>query len=194
MRFARFALVALFAAIPVGRAHAQGKPQTRDGFTIAFGVGSGSVGFTCDFCSSDRRKDGTAFLRIGGAISPNIILAGQTRGWTHEEAGETTTVGFLLGDVLFYPMSESGLYVEGGLGIGTMSNKDNNSGDELTLTGGALSVGTGYDIRVGRNFSLTPFIAFAGTGKGTPKQNGTTIPGGRLSTNLWQFGIGFTWH
>src|SRR4051812_405633 len=116
MKSSRLALVALLAVAPFSLLAGQSKPQTREGFTIAFGVGSGSVGASCDFCGSDRQSSATGFLRIGGTVRPNLIIAGETRGWTHAvDATTTATVGFLLADALYYPKPQAGWYLEGGV-------------------------------------------------------------------------------
>ena len=192
-KLATFALVAVLP-LAVG-AQSSSKPQTREGFTIAFGFGTGSVGLSCDGCGSvDRQSDPTGFLRIGGTVRPNLTVAGETRGWTHEvDANTTATVGFLLANVHYYPRPANGWYLEGGLGIGEYRNTDAPTGNEFTATGGALSLGTGYDIRVGRNFSLTPFLSWAGTGNAKVKQNGVAATGS-FDVNLLQIGLGFTWH
>jgi hypothetical protein len=192
MKSARIALVALLALS--SQLVAQSKPQTREGFTIAFGVGSGSIGASCDFCSTSRQSDATGFLRIGGTLHPNLIIAGEARGWTHEiDETTTATVGFLLADLLYYPQPQHGWYLEGGLGVGQYKNSDDQSGNDFTSTGLALSIGTGYDFRVAKTFSLTPFLSWSGTGGAKVKQNGMST-GAKFDVNLFQIGLGFTWH
>ena len=91
------------------------KPQTRNGFTISFGLGGGSAGATCDDCSSDRQSAPSGYLRIGGALRQNLILAGEVNAWTKEygEQGVTadltiTTVNFV---AQWYPQPTSGFFV-----------------------------------------------------------------------------------
>ncbi len=63
-------------------------------------------------------------------------------------------------------------------GLGKFS--DNTSGFGYQL-------GTGYDIRVKSNFSLTPFATYFATVGG--KSDGVKIDG-----NVFHIGLGFTWH
>ena len=49
--------------------------------------------------------------------------------------------------------------------------------------------GAGYDIRVGRNFSLTPFGTYFATAGGKLDSSNQKIDG-----NVFHFGLGFTWH
>ena len=65
--------------------------------------------------------------------------------------------------------------------------------DELTATGLGLQVGLGYDFRVGRNFSLSPFGNFLMSFGSDAKFNGFSL-GEDFNTNLFQFGLGLTWH
>ena len=62
------------AALP---AFGQSKPQTRDGFTISFGLGGGTAGATCDGCDTDRETAPSLYLRLGGALRPNLMLANE---------------------------------------------------------------------------------------------------------------------
>ncbi len=68
------ALAALILAAPV---HAQVHPQTRSGFTISFGVGAGSATFDCDGCDTDQQTARAGYLRIGGTVRPDLIIAGE---------------------------------------------------------------------------------------------------------------------
>jgi hypothetical protein len=172
---------------------AQERPQTREGFTIAFGVGAGSAGYGCDGCSDDRRNGVTGFLRVGGTVRPNLIVSGQTRGYTRAEDGVTQRFSFLLAGAQWYPQTATGWYVEGGLGFGSTSAKEDATGDEITSAGLAGSIGTGYDIRVGKNFSLTPFLNYMSTFGAESKGNGVSL-NENLNGNVFQMGLGFTWH
>src|SRR4249919_1657945 len=73
------AIMAVLVAVP---ALAQSKPQIRDGFTISFGLGGGSAGASCDNCDSDRESAPSLYLRLGGAVRPGLVLAGEINGWS----------------------------------------------------------------------------------------------------------------
>jgi len=71
------ACAALVLAAPV---HAQGYPQTRSGFTWGFGFGSGSATFDCDGCDTGSQNGGTGYIRLGGAVRPDMIIGGEING------------------------------------------------------------------------------------------------------------------
>ena len=132
--------------------------HAREGFWLNLGLGYGTLG--CDGCGS--REDGlSGGLQLGGTLSPKWLLGGATTGWTKSEGGVTLTVGTVLALVRFYPSERGGFFLEGGLGLGTIHVSVDGFGSESESGGGAL-LGLGYDIRVGRNVSLTPaWLGFA---------------------------------
>jgi len=181
------------AALP---ALSQSKPQTRDGFTISFGFGGGTAGTTCDLCDTDRESAPTGYLRIGGALRPNLILAGEANAWTKTKTEQgieadltIATVNFL---VQWYPQTTGGFFVSGGVGGGSMSlDVKLPSGPTVSdhTNGLGYQAGAGYDIRLGRNFSLTPFATYFATAGGKLDSSGQKIDG-----NVFHVGLGFTWH
>jgi hypothetical protein len=73
----------------------------------------------------------------------------------------TATVGHMGVVAQLYPARGRGLFVRGGLGVGTAELMDEPRGfiGAATLTTAGLSVkgGVGYDFRFGGRFALTPF-------------------------------------
>jgi hypothetical protein len=169
--------------------------QDRQGFTVSFGVGAGSAGFSYEGTTSDRIAGPSGYLRLGGAITPNLIIAGESHGWTRSDAGVTSRVGYLMAVAQWYPQAAGGFHLLGGLGLGVLTEEDTEAASsyELESVGGAVQLGLGYDVRMSRNFSLTPYVNFLGMGGGEPKFNGSGV-GGTLSANVVQFGLGFSWH
>ena len=169
--------------------------QARQGFTVSFGVGGGSAGFSYEGTSSDRLSGPSGYFRLGGAISPNFVIAGETHGWTRNEGSVTSQVGYLMAVAQWYPSATNGFHLLGGIGLGVLAEEDTDPdfGYELESVGGALQFGLGYDVRMTRNFSLTPYVNFLGMGGGEPKIDGMGV-GGSLSANVMQVGLGFSWH
>jgi hypothetical protein len=56
-------------------------------------------------------------------------------------------------------------------------------------------LGAGYDFRAGQNFSLAPFVGFYGSSPVSVRLNGVALPLGQsIKVNLFQIGLGLTWH
>ena len=174
MRLSALALL-LIAAFNAPAA-AQGNPQTREGFWISFGVGFGSLG--CDDC--DERQGGTnGYLRMGGTLSQKLLIGGEVNAWTKSEDGASLTVSNFGPVLYFYPSPAGGFFLKGGLGLSTIS-LDLGSFD-VEENGVGLTLGLGYEARVGRTFALTPYFDILSS----------SYDGGSL--NQFAFGLGFTW-
>jgi hypothetical protein len=150
----RFALALALVCLLGGSAAAQ-RPQTREGFWISGGLGYGSLDTVCEGCESDRVSGLTAMLALGGTTSSNFLLGGELEGWAREVDGVDRTFGHLSGVVYWYPQATGGFFAKGGLGVATLGADAGVAGD-FSETGFALHGGVGYDVRVGRNLSLTP--------------------------------------
>ena len=195
MRLITTSLLAL-SLVAASSAAAQTHPQTRDGFTISFGVGAGSAGVTCDGCDTDRETAPTVYLRLGSAVRPNLILGGEANGWskTIKDSGDeakvtVATVNFI---AQWYPQPTGGFFVDGGIGVGSMNVEAKVPGVATIsdkTTGLGYQVGTGYDIRLTKNFSLTPYATYFATAGGKVESTKD-----KIDANVIQAGIGFTWH
>jgi len=189
----RLLLAAALTATLSSAAFAQGAtlPQTRQGFGISFGLGGGSVGTECTDCASDRTTALAGYLRLGGHVNRQIFVGFESNGWTNSEEGLDETLGFYSAVVQFYPNAEQGLYLKGGLGLAAYGVTDGI--DKITSGALGLSVGIGSDFRVGKNFSLTPYVNVLTSTKGAVLFNDEST-GLNVSANMIQFGLGFTWH
>ena len=178
---------------------AQGHPQTREGFTGTFGLGYGSAGISCDDCESDRETAPTVHIRLGGAYRPNLILAGEINGWSKSEdddelGGEArvtmATINFV---AQWYPQPARGFFVNGGLGLGTIRTEIDASGLPGTFSSNTTAlgyqVGTGWDLRVAPNISITPYANFFGSAGGKVEDSDE-----KIDFNVGQIGIGLTFH
>src|SRR5438128_7957964 len=128
-------------------------PQRREGFWIGFGLGYGSANITCDSCGSGPRTGGvTAFVKLGGTPSRNLLIGGAINGWSHSSGGATETIGNVTASLYYYPVAASGLFLSGGLGF---SSYNVTTSPSFTGTGGGVTAGRGYAVRVGLNVALT---------------------------------------
>lgn len=184
-------LVLLVAAAIPGLAAAQ-EPQERKGFGISFGLGGGSAAVDCSGCDSDRASGFSGYLRLGGYVRPDLMVAFESNGYTKSSGGYDTNGGFYSVALQWYPNVETGFYLKGNLGVAAVV-EDYDDGDELSVAAAGLGLGLGYDIRLGKNFSLTPYLNLIYTANGDVKYNDSST-GINAKFNLIQIGLGFTWH
>jgi hypothetical protein len=119
---------------------------------------------------------GSGNLSLGATLTPKWLVGVGTTGFTRTVDGETLTAGSLDARFRWYPSLYNGFFLTFGGGLGHVSL----NGDRTI--GGAAVFGLGYDIRVGRSVSLTPY--YNGVGMAND--------GGDLNFN--QLGLGVTIH
>jgi opacity protein-like surface antigen len=129
------------------------RPQTRGGFWFSGGLGVGSLG--CEDCD-EREISGAADISLGGTLGDRLLLGVGLAAWSKEEDGATLTASTLEARLRFHPIAEKGFYLTGRLGLGSLRAEFEGFGDD-TQNGVGLTLGLGWDIRVGRNVSITPF-------------------------------------
>ena len=170
------AVVGLLAVGALGSAQAQ-RAQTREGFWIGFGFGYGSsslsCGSGCSFTSDSKGGGGAGYLKMGGTLSPKVLLGGEVNGWVKDVSGTTEEVGNVSAALYLYPAPASGFFVKGGVGFASYMLR--NGGSSVSASGFGLLAGLGYDIRVGRKISLTPTGNFYFGSDGDLKDGGTVL-------------------
>jgi hypothetical protein len=193
MKAARFVVALLVvASLPLQAQEEAINKHARKGFWISFGFGAGSLGASCDGCGDlDRETGVSGYLRLGGTISQNILIGGGTNGFYKDSDGIKQQFGAVSALILWYPSARGGLYLQGGLGYSLYSATDGI--DDIDAGGASALLGIGYDIRLGTNFSLTPFFNVAANGGAEAKFNDVGL-GANLNTNLAQLGLGVSWH
>lgn len=189
-------LLVLLMCVP-GIAQAQHE-QARQGFGISVGIGGGTAGLSCEaVCGGPRESGISGYLRLGGYVGQGLFVGVETNGWTGTEPGIDEAMSFLSGVVLVYPQPKSGFYLKGGLGLAGASATGALPTllgiDDMTSAGLGLNLGAGYDWRVGRNFSLTPYATYLRSVGAELRVNGIAT-GEALNFDAFQFGLGFTWH
>jgi hypothetical protein len=171
---------ALLTAVLATSAFAQ-QAQTRQGFWVGGGMGYGSMGLSCDLCDGLGREGGlSGYAKLGGTLRQNILLGVEMNGWTKSESGARVTMGNFSGAAYWYPMPTQGLFIKAGAGYSVLSTDDGTGTSDDSGLG--LLGGVGYDVRVGKNLSITPVANwFHGGFSG-------------ISANVLQFGVGVTSH
>ena len=154
----------------------------RAGFWASFGWGRGSAKRGLDHCGQFCSAEGgvASYVCMGGTVSQKLLLGGEINGVTTTQNNglESTVSGIGAFVAYFYPVENQGFFLKGGLGMAVYGRSTSSEGESgLGFTGGV-----GYDVRLARNFSLTPF--------------GTLTRGSfeGFSTTVWQVGLGFSFH
>lgn len=154
-------------------------PLLRDGFWFSAGLGFGAL--TCEFCGEDSYFGGlSGGLAAGVTVTPQFLIGGGTTGWARNEQGTTVSAGTFELRVRAYPSLYHGFFVNGGIGLGTVSVSEGNR--TLSSTGLGGMYGVGWDIRTGRNVSVTPFW------------NGSLLSAFDQLWGFGQIGVGVTIH
>jgi hypothetical protein len=185
-------VVALALTIPANRAAAQ-RPKTREGFNISFGGGGGSAGVGCSGCGKTRQSGAIFYLNLGGTVNQRLTLGGELNGIGYHTTGEDVTIGSLMAVAHFYPEATGGFFLTGGGGATSMVITNNLDRTEVSSRGVGLEGGLGYDVRLGRNFSLTPYASYVKGFGGRISYNGVSTSA-RADPDYLQVGLGFTWH
>jgi len=192
MRVLRFGLAAAAILLLGGSAHGQEAPRglvevhesDRHGFWGALGVGAGGESFDLRDGAgySGQLYKPTVSLRLGGTPTSYLRLGGEILGWINDQGATTESLTSFLFVGQLYPVSSTGLYVKGGLGLGR-NEVDFDPGFDVGDTGFAGLVGAGWEIRVGRRFYINPaldLVEHRYTGRG----------GDRYRERLVNFGVG----
>lgn len=174
---------AVVAAIAIAAqdTHAQMNTQAREGFFIGVGLGGGSFG--CSGCT-ERQSGITGQLKLGGTLNSQVLLGVESNAWTKEEQGARFTHANVSAMAQVYPAATSGFFLRGGVGVSTLEVSASSGGSSFSAreSGLGLTAGLGYDLRVGSNFSISPYGTF---GWGNHEDE---------SANTFHLGVGVTWH
>jgi hypothetical protein len=168
-------------------------PQaSRQGFWIGFGFGGGSAGVTCDGCTDERFSGGTARLALGGTVSPNLKIGGESHVWVNtEDSNIDESVGNVSASLYYYPSRTGNVFLQGGVGMSVYSYDDGSMTAEANGLG--IILGVGYDIRLGRKFSLTPIFAYSTALSGNLHIDGMDT-GFTAKPNFVSLSLSAVWH
>jgi len=170
------AMLSALSVLSISVASAQ-HAQTRKGFWIGLGLGYGSL--SCTGCGSTGGLSG--YLKLGGTISPHLLLGGETNGWTKSENGGTVNAGNASFAAYYYPQPAGGLFLKAGVGFAT--TRVSSGGVSASTTGAGATAGAGYDLRVAANTSITPVLNFV-----------WGHPDSGFNQSILQFAVGITFH
>jgi hypothetical protein len=186
-------LITLLAAAPLRAQEA----SRREGFWLSFGGGYGSNKSDCQNCLDPPTKGGASlFLKLGGTVSPYVLLGMESQLYYRSESGGSAQVGNLSLIGQWYPWFKRGFFAKAGVGLSYAKDKFPTLAVNTTTTiekmGMGLTFGAGYDIPINRKISLTPVgnIYYAVLGD-------ISYAGGFLDNSFMtevQIGLGITFH
>jgi hypothetical protein len=192
-----WALSAMASLASSSVASAASHPQERHGFWIGLGGGVGSAKATCDDCGSSNRETGVAgYLKLGGTINEGVLLGVESNIWSKTQEGVTVNFYNAAATLTFYPQPTSGFFVKGGVGLSFLDTQIRDGTTTVTVDlGDGLGVilGAGYDVRVGKNISITPAVNFWYGKPGDVTFGGETIFR-NWRQNVVDFTVGVTFH
>ena len=153
LRVSLITIIALTLATGVSAAQA----NEHRGFWIGFGVGGG-VNLN-DGLDGERLGGGTGYVRLGGTPSQRVLLGFEGNFWGRERSGATLARGNLMFVTMFYPSTQGGGFLKGGIGWASVSRvtaAGSNPTNTTSEGGFGLGLGAGWDVKMGSNFYLTP--------------------------------------
>lgn len=185
-RIHRAALVVSLLLAPPAALGAQ-EAGSHHGFALGAGLGHGSAQLTCSICQGGRDGGTSGFLSAGYAVTSRIRLGAEVLAWYKggQQVDYLLTSAHLI--AVLYPLAGNGLFIKTGFGIAKYAAEDDT--DAVKTKAFAGQVGVGYEVPVGRGFSLVPFANFLGTAGGDVRFN-NTVSNLSANTSLIQVGIG----
>jgi len=126
-----------------------------DGFWIGFGLGGGWL--TQQGAADEAVGGGAGYIRLGGTPSERLLLGGEGSAWSQVEGNVTHSRSNSTFTGYFYP-TRRGFFAKGGIGLASARLTEQSGNTTITTTESGLgtTIGVGFDIRVARNFFITP--------------------------------------
>lgn len=174
--------------------------QSRRGFWVSGGLGQGFTDLSCGICGGDRETGGlSGYVRAGGTVSGKLLVGGELAAWRRSQNDLGETLGALSVNGYWYPKPQHGWYMK--LGVGIARYRASEDEEALVSQNFALSLGTGYEMRVNPLLSIVPFLNITATPSGNMNREITNDGGfsaSRVADDVRllviQVGIGITRH
>ena len=188
---AAVSMLALFGL--AGIAGAQPYEQDRHGFMMGANLGGGTAAVSASGAgasvSSDREGGVAGNFRFGWGVTPHLSLGVESNAWSKTESG--TTVSFAVSTLAatYYPSPAAGFYLRAGVGGSSQKLRVDEGGGffgEASQTGFGFTGGLGYEMRLGRKWSLGPALDYG--------YSTVDVSGGSLSANYVNFSAAFNWY
>lgn len=176
-----------------GAAFADPYAQDRHGFMMGANLGGGTAAVSASgsggSVSSSREAGVAGNFRFGWGVTPYLSLGLESNAWSKTESG--TTVAFTVSALTatYYPNPAQGFYLRAGVGGSSQRLRVDQGGGlfgEASQTGFGFTGGTGYEMRLGRKWSLGPSLDYG--------YSSVDVNGGSLSANYVNFSAAFNWY
>lgn len=171
------------------------RPQVRRGFWLVAGAGPGTTISDCDECALENRRDGSyTTIALGGTVGRNVLVGIEVNSWyLAEESGDQSLLGVLT-VIQWYPWQAAGFHVRSGVGwgyarFGYRTEEEAGKADKLGI---GLRFGAGWDLRVSRMISVSPFLGTHIAALGSMRVRDRPLT--NLLSMSRQVGIGVTIH
>jgi hypothetical protein len=158
-----------------------------------FGVGLGG-GWSHTDTPDTTRSGGAGFIRGGGTLSQRFLVGGDAAFWVSKNGQhEWISATNVTASILIYPFYPLGGYVKLGAGLAIADVVGDTDVPGLIPPaekeyGIGATAGIGWDVRIARNFYLTPNVDFL--------YQKVDIPDSADDVKLWSIllTVGATWH
>ena len=134
-------------------------PAEHRGVWLSGGLGGGSSDNDEGGFVNDENDGGpAAYFRLGGSVSPHILLGGEVIGMTFDRGGADVSFTNATFTLVYDPALPGGFFAKGGIGFASVMTSTEFGGGTFTTDdeGFGVTLGVGYDIRIGGNLYLTP--------------------------------------
>jgi len=166
MKYVRTVLLgsALFLPIvPVLQAQDNTRPPIEhSGLWLSGGLGGGSTDNDEGSLTSGDDSGPAGYFRLGGSVSQHILLGGEVIGMTFDRDGTDVSFANATFTLIYDPALPGGFFAKGGIGFASVTTSLDIGGGTFTTDdeGFGVTIGAGYDIRIGGNLYLTPNVDF----------------------------------
>lgn len=134
-------------------------PAEHSGLWLSGGLGGGSTNNDEGGFVTDQDDGGpAAYFRMGGSVSQHVRLGGEVIGMTFDRDGTDVNFTNVTVTLIYDPALPGGFFTKGGIGFASVMTSLDIGGGTFTTDeeGFGVTLGVGYDIRIGDNLYLTP--------------------------------------
>jgi hypothetical protein len=173
---------------------AEGQSARRvPGYWVGLAAAGASGGLACEGCTdTDSRLGPSAVVTLGKTVSRKVAFGLEVSGWRRSIDRAVDHQGYLMATAYVFP-GWAGTYLSGGVGLGRFVSAIDRERDRTSSLAGAVRLGVGYDMPLGRELSFAPFVSYYRSTAADLKVNGNSA-GTDITQHLLQVGAGLQWN